>query len=112
MSRWIRTEPRGIRQSRLRVAGGKDSMKARISCRGSAGKGCRAPGMGVRTPATRKASRSPRYSSEYKKFALKFTPTADSEDARLEIVGTGSGTFHVGAASLMPADNVRGFMPG
>jgi len=34
---------------------------------------------------------------------------ADSDDARLEIVGTGKGTFHVGAVSLMPGDNVQGF---
>ena len=36
----------------------------------------------------------------------------DSESARLEIVGTGSGGFHVGTASLMPADNLQGFHAG
>ena len=34
---------------------------------------------------------------------------ADTSDGRLEIVGTGTGSFHVGVASLMPADNVSGF---
>ena len=43
---------------------------------------------------------------------MKFTPTTDTENARLEIVGTGSGTFHVGTVSLMPADNVEGFHAG
>ena len=43
---------------------------------------------------------------------MKFTTPVDSQDARLEIVGTGSGTFHIGTASLMPADNVQGFHAG
>ncbi len=47
--------------------------------------------------------------SEYAKFPLNFTAQADSENARLEIVGTGKGSFHIGAVSLMPADNVQGF---
>ena len=49
--------------------------------------------------------------SEYKKYPLKFESQSDSEDARLEIVGTGTGSFHVGAVSLMPADNLQGFRP-
>src|SRR6185312_926210 len=51
-------------------------------------------------------------SREYKKFSFKFTPAADTQDARLEIVGTGSGDFHIGTASLMPADNIQGFQSG
>jgi alpha-N-arabinofuranosidase len=46
---------------------------------------------------------------EYAKFPLSFTAGGDSDDARIEIVGTGKGTFHIGAASLMPADNLNGF---
>jgi alpha-N-arabinofuranosidase len=40
---------------------------------------------------------------------LAFTAAASADDARLEITGTGTGSFHVGAVSLMPADNVEGF---
>jgi alpha-N-arabinofuranosidase len=40
---------------------------------------------------------------------LKFTCRAETTAGRLEIVGTGTGTFRVGAVSLMPADNVKGF---
>jgi alpha-N-arabinofuranosidase len=47
--------------------------------------------------------------ASYAKFPLKFAPKVDSNDGRFEIVGTGSGSFHIGAASLMPADNVSGF---
>ena len=54
----------------------------------------------------------PPLSREYQKVPLQFTPAGDSEDARLEILGTGSGTFYVGTASLMPADNVQGFHAG
>ncbi|MES1255725.1 MAG: alpha-N-arabinofuranosidase [Acidobacteriota bacterium] len=50
-----------------------------------------------------------RLRTEYARFPLSFTAGADSEDARLEIVGTGSGTFHIGAVSLMPADNLYGY---
>jgi alpha-N-arabinofuranosidase len=41
---------------------------------------------------------------------FRFAPRPTGTDsARLEIAGTGRGSFRVGAVSLMPADNVRGF---
>jgi alpha-N-arabinofuranosidase len=49
---------------------------------------------------------------EYRKISLNFMCPADAQDARLEIVGKGSGSFHVGTVSLMPSDNVQGFRPG
>lgn len=45
----------------------------------------------------------------YRTFPLRFTADADTDGAQLEITGTGKGSFHVGAVSLMPADNVNGF---
>src|SRR6185312_8564170 len=50
-------------------------------------------------------------SETYKKFPLSFTAGADADAASLEISGTGTGNFHVGTVSLMPADNVQGFRP-
>ena len=47
--------------------------------------------------------------TEYRKFPLTFQAQGDSDDARLEIVGSGTGPLHVGAVSLMPGDNVQGF---
>jgi alpha-N-arabinofuranosidase len=47
----------------------------------------------------------------YRKFPLSYIAAADTEDATLEITGTGTGSFHVGAVSLMPADNLEGFRP-
>jgi alpha-N-arabinofuranosidase len=49
--------------------------------------------------------------SGYARYPLKFTSGADTHDGRLEIVGRGTGSFHVGAVSLMPADNIEGFRP-
>jgi alpha-L-arabinofuranosidase len=48
---------------------------------------------------------------EYKKFPLNFTAKTDTSNAALEIAGTGSGDFHIGTVSLMPADNIEGFRP-
>ena len=47
--------------------------------------------------------------TDYIKFPLSFRAEGDSDSAHLEIVGVGAGAFHVGAVSLMPADNVTGF---
>lgn len=46
----------------------------------------------------------------YKKLLFSFK-AAQSGPAEFEIVGTGTGSFHVGAVSLMPAANLRGFRP-
>ena len=59
----------------------------------------------------RQAIAIPALTTVYKKFPLAFTAQADTADAAFEITGTGSGDFHIGAVSLMPADNVQGFRP-
>lgn len=47
----------------------------------------------------------------YATYPFKLTAGADTHAGRLEIIGRGTGSFHVGAVSLMPADNVQGFRP-
>ncbi|MGO8930605.1 MAG: alpha-N-arabinofuranosidase [Limisphaerales bacterium] len=47
---------------------------------------------------------------DYRKFTFSFKAN-HSGLARFEISGTGTGSFHVGAVSLMPADNFDGFRP-
>ena len=49
--------------------------------------------------------------ASYSKSPLKFTAGGDAKDGRIEISGTGQGSFHIGAVSLMPAGNIRGFRP-
>jgi alpha-N-arabinofuranosidase len=104
-------EAHGIRQSKLRLAGGKayegyvylaGDSGAKITVRLNSGVG----------DGDSQTVTIPSLSSAYKKFPFKFTPAADTEDGRLEILGTGSGAFHVGTASLMCTDNLQGFRPG
>jgi alpha-N-arabinofuranosidase len=105
------SEPHGIQQSRLRVCHGK-SYVGRVYLAGDPGarvvvRLVWGPGAGDSQTIT-----IPALTREYQKFPLKFTAAKDSEEARLEILGTGSGGFHIGTASLMPADNVQGFNAG
>ncbi|GFM29041.1 alpha-L-arabinofuranosidase C-terminal domain-containing protein [Novosphingobium sp. PY1] len=53
------------------------------------------------------ALQAPRRGWQKAEFA--FSPNTDASDARLEITGTGSGTFRVDAISLMPDDNIDGW---
>ncbi len=46
----------------------------------------------------------------YKKVTFSFK-AEHSGAAQFEIVGTGTGSFHIGAVSLMPAENLEGFKP-
>lgn len=50
-----------------------------------------------------------RLRNEYEEIPLEFTAGATTDNARLEIVGLGRGTFRVGCVSLMPSDNVHGW---
>lgn len=49
--------------------------------------------------------------NNYKKYNFSFSCNEKSKNAKLEITGLGSGTFSVGAVSLMPEDNIDGFRP-
>jgi alpha-N-arabinofuranosidase len=105
------SDPRGIQQSRLRLVKGK-AYEGRVYLAGDPG--AKAVVRLVWGPggSDSQAVSIPPLTGTYQKFPFRFTPAADSTDARLEIVGTGSGTFHIGTASLMAADNVQGFHAG
>ncbi|HEY1804962.1 MAG TPA: hypothetical protein VGG45_10830 [Terracidiphilus sp.] len=104
-------EPRGIQQSKLRVAGGK-IYEGRIYLAGDPGtKVIVRLVWGTGASDSHTVVISP-LSRDYRKFPLKFTPAIDTDDARLEVLGIGSGSFHVGTVSLMRADNVQGFRAG
>jgi alpha-N-arabinofuranosidase len=49
---------------------------------------------------------------DYGTFPFTFKAGLSTENARLEIASSGRGSFKVGTASIMPADNVDGFRPG
>lgn len=48
-------------------------------------------------------------SKEWATVPLRFSCKAGTTTGRLEITGKGRGTFKIGAVSLMPADNIKGF---
>ena len=104
-------EARGIQQSKLRLGRGK-SYTGRVYLAGDPGAKVTIRLVWGPGPSDAQIVSIPPLSAEYRKFPLKFTSPVDTEDARLEILGSGSGVFHVGTASLMPADNVQGFHAG
>jgi alpha-N-arabinofuranosidase len=53
----------------------------------------------------------PPLTPEYRTYPLRFNPKADTRDGRIEISGTGTGSFWVAAVSLMRADNMEGYNP-
>ncbi len=101
-------EAHGVRQAGLAVRKGRAYI-GRIVLAGS-------PGAVVKVTLTwgkeaddHQTLTIPALGFAYRKFPLHFRAQSDSEDAQLEITGTGTGSFHIGAVSLMPADNVEGF---
>lgn len=103
-------EPRGIRQTgvnfnqgtlyngRVQLAG---DSSARVSINIV---------WGLDANAVRQTIRPGKLRKSYKEFLFSFK--ADKSDpAQFEITGTGTGSFHVGAVSLMPAENLDGWRP-
>lgn len=101
--------PHGIRQAGLQLVKNK-KYTGRVVLRAPAGAQVAVSLVWGPGEADRQVIRVPA-SEAYKTFPLTFTAPADSADAALEISGTGSGNLHVGAVSLMPADNINGFRP-
>jgi alpha-N-arabinofuranosidase len=102
------TEPHGIQQSGLAVRKGK-SYTGRIVLTGNPGATVKVSLVWGDRQTDRQTVVIPKLGAGYAKYPLRFQANSDTDDARLEIVGTGTGSFHIGAISLMPADNVQGF---
>ena len=102
------SEAHGIQQAGLAVRKGK-SYTGRVVLAGTSGTAVKVSLIWGNAASDRQIVVISKVGSEYRKFPLTFQAQGDSDDARLEIVGTGSGSFRVGAVSLMPADNVQGF---
>ncbi len=101
------SQPRGIRQDKLSLRKGI-GYSGRVVIAGDPGASVNValiwgPGAGqrqtVRVPLQKNWATKP----------IKFTCGADTTEGIMEITGTGSGTFRVGAVSLMPDDNIKGF---
>jgi alpha-N-arabinofuranosidase len=100
--------PHGISQTGISLVGGR-AYSGRVVLAGSPGAKVQVSLVWGPNAEDRQTLAFNNLTATYDKFPLKFAPKADSADGRLEIVGTGAGSFHIGAASLMPADNVSGF---
>jgi alpha-N-arabinofuranosidase len=101
--------PHGIRQSGFSLVRGKQ-YTGRIYLRGTPGSKVTIALIWGSGAADRQTA-SFTLADEYKKFPLSFKSKADTSDGALEITGTGTGSFHIGTVSLMPADNINGFRP-
>jgi alpha-N-arabinofuranosidase len=101
-------EPRGIKQTGLNVTEGA-TYNGRVQLAGD-------PAAAVSVNlvydegGARQTAALGRLSADYRKFTFSFKAQKTGK-AQLEISGTGTGSFHIGAVSLMPADNVSGFRP-
>lgn len=100
----------GIRQNGLALAKGK-KYTGRIYLRGTPGSKVEVSLVWGEGANDRETVTLGALAGVYKKFPLSFTSPADTNDGAFEITGTGSGNFHIGTVSLMPADNVQGFRP-
>ena len=100
--------PHGVAQSGLALKAGR-AYTGRVVLAGGPGARVSVSLVWGPNPGDRQTIAVPALNARYAKVPLRFTVKADTSDGRLEIVGTGSGTFRVGVASLMPADNVSGF---
>jgi len=103
-------DPRGIQQSGLVLRRSK-VYAGRVVLAGEPGLAVLVSLVWGSGPGERQTLRVTGLGTSYTKFPLQFTARGDTDDGRLEITGTGTGSFHVGAVSLMPADNIRGFRP-
>ena len=102
------TAPHGIQQAGLALVKGKQ-YSGHIILAADPGAAVTANLIWGPNPGDRQTVAIKGLRTEYGKFPVSFTAGADTPNARLEIAGTGKGSFHVGAVSLMPADNVNGF---
>src|SRR5437868_2065446 len=102
--------PHGIRQSGLFLVKGK-KYTGRIYLRGTPAGKVSISLIWGEGENDRQTVSFAAVTKDYKKYPLNFTSQADANAASLEIVGTGTGNFHIGPVSLMPTDNVQGFRP-
>ncbi len=100
--------PHGISQSGIALRAGR-AYVGRVVLAGSPGAKVEVTLAWGPDPADRQTVSIPALTTNYARFPLKFTAKTDTNEGRFEIVGTGKGAIHIGAASLMAGDNVSGF---
>jgi alpha-N-arabinofuranosidase len=100
--------PHGFAQSGVAVRKGM-AYTGRIVLAGSPGAAVKITLVWGNGESDRQTVTIPALGTAYRNFPLRFEAKGDSDDAHLEIAGTGNGSYHVGAVSLMPSNNIEGF---
>lgn len=95
------TEPRGIQQAGL-VLPRSRADSGRVVLAGNPGAAAVVSLVWGSGPGERQTVRLTDLQTTYAKFRLGFTAGGDTGNGRFAIAGTGSGSFHVGAVSLLP----------
>jgi len=103
-------DPHGFSQSGIAVRKGK-SYTGRIILAGSPDTVVKVTLIWGKEATDRQTVTIHALGQSFHKFPLRYTAADDTDDATLEITGTGTESFHVGTVSLMPADNLEGFRP-
>jgi alpha-N-arabinofuranosidase len=99
---------RGIGQKGLGIAKGR-VYAGHVALKGDATANVRIALLWGNGPDDRRSVEVPGLDPNWRTIAFEFAAPVDSQDAHLEITGTGSGSFHIGVVSLMPSDNVNGW---
>src|SRR5579871_334162 len=100
--------PRGISQEGIGVAK-RTAYAGHLVLRGDATAIVRVTFVWGEGPSERQVCQLPALERKWTSVPFELFAPVDATNARLEISGTGSGQFQVGAASLMPADNINGW---
>ncbi|HUI56566.1 MAG TPA: hypothetical protein VLY04_16435 [Bryobacteraceae bacterium] len=101
-------EPRGIQQAGL-VLRKSRIYSGRMALAGDPGAAVSVSLVWGSGPGERQTVPVRGLRTTYAKFPLQFTAGGDTDNGRIEITATGTGSFRIGAVSLMPADNIHGF---
>ncbi|HUP02728.1 MAG TPA: hypothetical protein VMU19_01985 [Bryobacteraceae bacterium] len=100
--------PRGIAQAGIMLRKSR-AYTGRVVLEGDAGANVTVSLAWGSGPADRETVPIKALKTSWATYPLKFTAGAETDNARIEIAGTGRGAFHIGAVSMMPADNIHGF---
>ena len=100
----------GIAQSGLSIVSNK-TYAGRIVLLGSPGVSITISLIWGKDPSDRATFKIGKLSDTFRKYYFSLTSKVSSNNAKIEITGSGEGAFSVGAVSLMPEDNVNGFRP-
>ena len=100
--------PHGISQTAIGLESGR-AYTGRVVLAGAPGTTAKVSLIWGSAPSDRQTISLRLRSAQYAKYPLKFTAGTDTRAGIFEVVATGGGTLRIGAASLMPADNIFGY---